>query len=382
MKSLTILGSTGSIGGNTLEIVADFPERYQIVALTAAFNTQRLATQIARFSPRLVAVYDAVQAQNLRALLSPQTDVQILYGEAGYLAAATHPEADMVVAAMVGAAGLKPTLAAIEAGKDIALANKETLVTAGPLVMQRAAARQVRILPVDSEHSAIFQCLAASAPSSVRQIYLTCSGGPLRTFTREQLACVTPDRALKHPNWRMGAKISIDSATLMNKGLEVIEACHLFDLSVDLIRVVVHPESIVHSMVGFCDGTVIAQLGRPDMKPAIAYALSYPERLSLTEPPPDFCALGQLTFEAPDAERFPCLNLAFRAARTGGTLPAVMNAANEIAVEAFLAGRIPFGRISEIIELVMKSHPVLQSPTIDDILQADETARLASRALL
>jgi 1-deoxy-D-xylulose-5-phosphate reductoisomerase len=285
----------------------------------------------------------------------------------------------MVVSAMVGAAGLLPTLAAIDAGRDIALANKETLVMAGELVMRRAAARGVRILPVDSEHSAIFQCLAGQRREDLDRILLTASGGPFRGFSPERFSDIRPQDALRHPTWQMGHKITIDSATLMNKGLEVIEAHWLFDVAPQQIEVVVHPQSIVHSMVAYRDGSILAQLGVPDMRGAIAYALSYPERLELGQPLPDFCGMGMLTFEKPDFKTFTCLGLAFDACRLGGSMPAVMNAANEVAVAAFLDGAVAFGAIATIIADVMGSHTVISRPDIEDILDADRWARNAAR---
>jgi 1-deoxy-D-xylulose-5-phosphate reductoisomerase len=300
---------------------------------------------------------------------------EVLYGEEGYQAAAAMDGVDMVVGAMVGAAGLKPTLAAIAAGKDVALANKETLVMAGEAVMGQVAAKGVRLLPVDSEHSAIFQSLVGHRRSDLDKVLLTASGGPFRTRSADSFAAITLADALKHPNWTMGNKITIDSATLMNKGLEVIEAMWLFGLTEGELEVVVHPESIVHSMVAYRDGSVIAQMGIPDMKGAIAYALAYPERLPLAQPLPDFTALGALTFEAPDRERFPCLGLACEAASTGGTMPAVLNAANEIAVAAFLEQRIGFTGIPRVIEAVMAAHAVRNHADIEEIMAADRWAR-------
>lgn len=381
-KKLTILGSTGSIGRSLLEIVAMFPERLRVKALAAKSNIRLLAQQIERFSPEVAVVYDSASAQALHKRLPANHAVSILYGEAGYQEAATLTEVDTVVTAVVGAAGLLPTLAAIGAGKEIALANKETLVMAGGLVMRRAADAGVRILPIDSEHSAIFQCLQGHRREDFNRIFLTASGGPFLNTPMEKFATIEPADALDHPTWRMGSKISIDSATLMNKGLEVIEAHWLFDAALDAIEVVVHPQSIIHSMVAFRDGSVIAQMGIPDMKGAIAYALSYPERLPLKQPLPDFTALESFTFKKPDLERFPCLALAFRAGRTGHTLPAVMNAANEVAVEAFLNHHIPFLKIPHIIGAIMDSHQVVIDPALSDILDADRTARREAQAMI
>lgn len=375
IKRLAILGSTGSIGRNALAIVRRFPDRFATPVLTARRNTVLLAQQIAEFHPELAAVYDADAARDLESRLPKRSRVEIVYGEAGYCRAAAHAEAHTVLTAVVGAAGLKPTLAAIDAGKDIALANKETLVMAGDMVMARAAAKGVRILPVDSEHSAIFQCLAAGRREDVDRIFLTASGGPFRTTPRERFDRIKPADALKHPNWSMGDKITIDSATMMNKGLEVIEAVHLFETLPDAITVVVHPESIVHSMVGFRDGSVIAQMGVPDMKGAIAYAFSWPERLPIGLACPDFFALGRLAFEAPDHDRFPCLDLAFRACRAGGVLPAVLNGANEAAVAAFLNDKIRFTDIPALIAQAMEASSCVSDPDLSDILSADEWAR-------
>jgi 1-deoxy-D-xylulose-5-phosphate reductoisomerase len=382
MKKLSILGATGSIGRNTLEIVAQFTDHYRVVALTAKQNVDLLAKQIQRFHPHAVAVYTPADVRRLKDRLPADWPVEIFCGPEGYNQAAAWGAADTVVTAMVGAAGLLPTLAAIDAGKHIALANKETLVMAGELVMQRAAARGVSITPVDSEHSAIFQCLQGQRRQEVSRILLTASGGPLREQTIEAMATIVPAEALNHPTWSMGAKITIDSATLMNKGLEVIEACHLFNVDVDSIEVVVHPQSIVHSMVAFCDGSVLAQMGIPDMKEAIAYALSHPQRLPLGQPLPDFGALGALTFEKPDLQRFACLGLALQAARTGGTVPAVMNAANEIAVAAFLDERIGFLDISRIIAGVMERHRRQSADSLETILAADAWARQQAELLV
>jgi len=374
-RQLTILGSTGSIGCSTLEVVRRFPDRWGVKALTAGRNIERLVEQVKQFRPELVVVLDDDGAKTLRERLSGTGRVEIQTGESGIRAAASMDGVDMVVSAVVGAAGLLPTLAAIDAGKDIALANKESLVMAGHLVMRRVAERGGRLLPVDSEHSAIFQCLAGQRRQDVEKLLLTASGGPFRRLSRDRFAAVRPADALAHPTWQMGPKITVDSATLMNKGLEVIEARWLFDVSADRIEVVVHPQSIVHSMVAFRDGTVIAQMGVPDMKGAIAYALSCPERLALGEPVPDFAAIGALNFEKPDFSRFACLGLAFDACREGGTLPAVMNAANEVAVAAFLAEQISFASIAQVIAAVMEAHDGVSQPELEEILEADRWAR-------
>ena len=375
MKQLSILGSTGSIGTNVLKIVEMFPQRFEVKALAAKHNVELLANQIERFHPEIAVVFDRERAIELKGILPPYNGTQILFGIDGYKAAAAHDNVDQVVSAMVGAAGLIPTLTAIEAGKQVALANKETLVMAGEIVMQRAGEKGVEILPIDSEHSAIFQCIAGNRKADLDKILLTGSGGPFLTMPRESFTKVKPEDALEHPTWQMGKKITIDSATLMNKGLEVIEAKWLFDVSPDMIEVIIHPQSVVHSMVCYKDGTVMAQLGIPDMKGAIAYALSYPERLSLHQPLPDFPAIGSLTFRKPDLERFPCLALAFHACNTGGTLPAVLNAANEVAVDSFLNRKISFLKIPEIVGKTMDNHPVLRNPGLSDILEADKWAR-------
>lgn len=376
------MGSTGSIGRNTLRIVDRFPDRFVVKALSARSNMVLLADQVKRYRPVRVAVGDGQCADDLKNLLPPDLEVDIAWGEAGLCQAAALEETDLVVTAVVGAAGLLPTLAAIDAGKDIALANKETLVMAGQVVMERAADRGVRIYPVDSEHSAIFQCLAGNRQADVDRILLTGSGGPFRERPVEQFERVTVDDALNHPNWSMGHKITIDSATLMNKGLEIIEARWLFDVPLDTIEVVVHPQSIVHSMVAFKDGSVMAQLGIPDMKGAIACALSWPERLDIGQSPPDFPALHQLTFEAPDLNKFPCLRLAMEACAAGGTMPAVLNAANEMAVYAFLDGKIGFTAIAQLIGRIMEEHQRIPNPSLDEIIDADGWARRESERFM
>jgi len=381
VKNLAILGSTGSIGVSTLEIVAAFPERYRAVALTGGNNIDRLIEQVRRFRPETVAVLTAADAARLRSELGCDAP-EILCGIEGLIACAAHPAAHLTVSAIVGAAGLVPTMAAIEAGKDVALANKETLVTAGSVVMAAIARKGVRLYPVDSEHSAIFQSLEGHRKSDVRRLILTASGGPFRDRALADLRLVTPEDALAHPNWSMGRKISIDSATMMNKGLEVIEARWLFDLPAEKIAVHIHPQSIVHSMVEYVDGSVIAQLGIPDMKAPIAYALSYPERLTLNLPPLDLCALGSLSFAKPDPERFACLALAYEALREGGTAPAVLNAANEVAVEAFLAREISFLDIPAIIRGTLDRHQVQPLIQIDEALRADRWGRAEARRII
>ncbi|OGP61980.1 MAG: 1-deoxy-D-xylulose-5-phosphate reductoisomerase [Deltaproteobacteria bacterium RBG_13_49_15] len=375
MKQLSILGSTGSIGTNTLTIVDRFPDRFQVKALAANSKVELLSKQIERFCPELAVVYDENRAKELKELLPSNGGVEIMFGPEGYKAAAEHESVDLVVVAMVGAAGLIPTLAAIESGKNIALANKETLVMAGDIVMRRAADKGVRILPVDSEHNAVFQCLLGHRREDLNKIFLTASGGPFIHMPGNRFKDITPEDALNHPTWQMGKKITIDSATLMNKGLEVMEAKHLFGVSQEMIEVVIHPQSIVHSMVSFRDGAMIAQLGIPDMKGAIAYAISYPERLPLGQPLPALEQIGALTFEKPDFTRFPCLAMAYEACRTGGTMPAVLNAADEVAVSAFLIRLIPFVGIPELIRRTAEKHQVISNPELSDILEADRWAR-------
>ncbi len=375
MKSLAILGATGSIGRSTLKIVAKFPDRFKVAALAAKTNVELLAEQIHAFQPELAVVHDAKGAQQLKDKLSPGQGAEIVHGPDGYRMAATWDGVHTVVGAMVGAAGLAPILAAIAAGKDIALANKETLVMAGDIVTSAVAQKGVRLLPIDSEHSAIFQCLHGQRRQDVDKVVLTASGGPFLKMPAKAFDRIRPDQALKHPNWQMGAKITIDSATMMNKGLEVIEAKWLFNLASEQIQVMIHPQSIVHSMVAFCDGSLLAQLGIPDMQGAIAYALSYPRRLALGQPLPDLTAMQGLTFEYPDVKRFPCLALAVQACRIGGSLPAVLNAANEVAVQAFLQKQLPFTGIASVIETTMDTHELIAGPDLDAILGADAWAR-------
>lgn len=382
MKKISILGSTGSIGRNSLEVVRRNPDKFRIIGLAAGRNISELTKQVEEFKPLAVSVIDEDHARELKKSLRSSAGMEILSGLEGYRHVASLTDAEMVISAMVGASGLLPTLAAIEAGKDIALANKETLVMAGRLVMEKVKRQGVRLLPVDSEHSAIFQCLAGQRPQGLRRIHLTASGGPFFRFSRERLEQVKPVDALKHPNWLMGKKITIDSATMMNKGLEVIEAGWLFDVEIDKIQVCIHPQSIIHSMVEFVDGSVLAQLGIPDMKIPIAYALSFPERLDCPEQALDLFQVGSLEFFAPDRETFPCLELARKAAGQGGTMPAVLNAANECAVEAFLARRLSFLRISRLVEEVMTAHQIKSSPEIEDVLEADRWARREAQKLL
>ncbi len=380
-KLIAILGSTGSIGVSTLEIVASFPERYRVISLTAGSNISLLEQQIRLFRPEVVAVADESAAQQLRELIG-DAGPEILSGVDGLICCATHPTVDVVVSAIVGAAGLIPTMSAVRAGKDIALANKEILVAAGELFMAEVERQGVRLIPVDSEHSAIFQSLAGQRGQDVRRLILTASGGPFRNASLEDLQSVSLADALAHPNWEMGQKITIDSATMMNKGLEVIEARWLFDLPAEQIAVHIHPQSIVHSLVEYRDGAVIAQLGVPDMKTPIAYALSWPERLPLKQNPLDLCRCGDLSFSEPDLERFACLGLAYQALETGGTCPAVMNAANEVAVAAFLQGKIKFLQIPAVISQVMSSHTPLAILELKQVLAADKWGRQKAETII
>lgn len=374
MKKIAILGSTGSIGTQTLEVVEKFPENFQVTALTTGGNIDLLEKQIRKFQPSLAVVMEENKAKELTARVS-HLSVEVLCGLEGLQTVATHNQVEMVVVAVVGSIGLLPTISAIERGKTIALANKETLVAAGAIVMRKAKEKGVMIIPIDSEHSAIFQSLQAGKQEELSKIILTASGGPFRNFSWQDLSHVTPEQALKHPNWSMGGKITIDSATLMNKGLEVIEAKWLFDVELDKIEVVVHPQSIIHSLVEFQDKSVIAQLGLPDMKVPIQYALTYPERFSNNLPSLELIKQKELTFEAPDLQRFPCLKYAYDALEAGGTMPTVLNAANEIAVYAFLKKQIGFLEIPRVIDLVMEKHQSTTSPNIEDILAADAWAR-------
>lgn len=381
MKKLSILGSTGSIGVSTLEIVSAHPDRFRIIALSAGNNLELLRRQIEEFSPQLVAVISEESARKLRAML-PGKKPEILHGVAGMIAVATAAETEMVVAAIVGAAGLVPTAAAVQAGKDLALANKETLVTAGHLIMRMVKEKGVKLYPVDSEHSAIFQSLQGHRREDVRRIILTASGGPFINYPLEKLAQVSVADALNHPNWSMGRKITIDSATMVNKGLEVIEARWLFNMPGEKISVNIHPQSIIHSMVEYLDGCVMAQLGVPDMKAPIAYALTYPERVATGVRPLDLTGLSGLTFFNPDYARFPSLKLAYQAMESGESMPAVLNAANEVAVEAFLDGRIKFTDIPVIIEKTMEAHMPHPLTSIEEVLSVDRWGREKSREIL
>ena len=382
LKRLALLGSTGSIGRNVLDIVRQFPDKFQIVALAAGRNLPLLAEQVRTFRPALVSVQDETLAAELAALLASSDQVRIVAGMAGAKEVAAATGADLVVSAMVGAVGLEPTLTAIQQGIAVALANKETLVTAGPLVMAAARKHKVPVLPIDSEHSAIFQAIQGNNTKDIRKLWITASGGPFRRKTREELATVTAAQALQHPNWSMGPKITIDSATLMNKGLEVIEASVLFNLPPRDIEVHVHPQSIIHSLVEFIDGSVIAQLGIPDMRVPISYALAYPDRLPLDLPSLNLFQVGRLDFEPPDLDRFPCLGLAFGALEAGGDMPAVLNAANEVAVAAFLQGQIAFVAIPRLISQVMAAHCVRPLTSLEQVLAVDRQARQAAGTLI
>jgi 1-deoxy-D-xylulose-5-phosphate reductoisomerase len=383
MKGISILGSTGSIGCNTLKVIEHLGD-LRVVALGAGRNMPKFAEQIARFKPELVSVASGDCAESLERELhrlhaqAPKIELN----SKGLEAVATHPGADTVVSAAVGAIGFVPTLRAIEAGKRVALANKETLVMAGELMTKAAEAAGAEILPVDSEHNAIHQCLRGESKREVRKLILTASGGPFRDWSKDRIVSATREQALNHPNWKMGEKITIDSATLMNKGLEVIEARWLFGFDADQISVVVHPQSVVHSMVEMIDGSIIAQLGVTDMKHAIQYALTYPDRRENCLEPLDFRQMSRLTFEEPDGDRFPCLALAYKALRRGGTAPATLNAANEVAVAAFLDGKIRFTDIASVIESVLEKHQSRDAGSIESILSADDEARIAAHALV
>lgn len=374
MKQIIILGSTGSIGTSTLDIVSKFPEEFQVVGLTAATKDAQLEEQIRLFKPAKVALSDPNAAQRLRQRCKGEA-VEILSGPDGVAEVARMPEGELVISAIVGGAGLVPTLAAIRAGKHVALANKEPMVMAGQLMQEEARKHGVRIFPVDSEHSAIFQSMEGHRREDIRRLILTASGGPLWNLSREEMRSVKPEQALQHPNWKMGAKITIDSATMMNKGLEVVEARWLFDIPASQIAILVHRESVIHSMVEYRDGSVIAQLGLPDMRTPISYAMQYPSRVPLELPPLDLASIGKLTFFQPDHERFPCVQLGYDALRIGGTMPAVMNAANEVAVAAYLQKGIGFLDIAEIIRSTMEAHTLQPVRTLDDALEADRWAR-------
>lgn len=392
VSQLTILGSTGSIGVSTLDVVARHPERYRVIALTAQSQDNILFEQCTRFSPRYAVLLDETAAARLQQRIAlTDLDTEVLCGVAALERVASLPEVDTVMAAIVGAAGLRPTLAAAYAGKKILLANKEALVMAGQVFMDAVNNNNATLLPIDSEHNAIFQALPYNysrhhagglSASGVSKILLTASGGPFLKTTMSALQSVTPEEACAHPNWVMGRKISVDSATMINKGLEVIEAHWLFNAPADLIQVVVHPQSVVHSLVQYVDGSVLAQLGNPDMRTPIAHALAYPERIEAGVEPLDLLKVGTLNFVAPDLTRFPCLTLAYEALRAGGTLPAVLNAANEVAVAAFLSKKIPFLAISSLIDGVLTNSTVESIGTLEDVFRADEGARVLANDLI
>ena len=380
-RGVTILGSTGSIGINTLDVLARHPERYRVVALTANTQVDRLFEQCRQFQPQKAVMLDPRAALELKdRVQNAGLSVEVLSGTEGFSSVSTHPRAHIVVAAIVGAAGLLPTLAAVRAGKRVLLANKEPLVMSGRLLIEEALASRAELLPVDSEHNAIFQCMpagyrAGTTPAAVRRIFLTCSGGPFRNTSSEALVSVTPEQACAPPNWVMGRKISVDSATLMNKGLELIEACWLFGMTPDRVEIVIHPQSVIHSLVEYADGSVLAQLGNPDMRTPIAHALAWPERIESGVKSLNLLEVARLDFESPDPARFPCLRLAYEAARAGGTMPAILNAANEVAVQAFLDHRIGFTDIPRVIEHTLSSLPANQDTQLGTVLSDDVRAR-------
>jgi 1-deoxy-D-xylulose-5-phosphate reductoisomerase len=373
MKKISLLGSTGSIGTNVLDVIERNPEKFQILSMSAGSNVDLFAKQIRKFKPRVVALFDTKKIPTLKEQIA-DLDIEILSGEEGTIAVATLPEADVVVSGVMGSAGLLPAIHALKAGKNLALANKETLVIAGELVLREAKKTNSQIIPIDSEHSAIFQVLNGEKKERIKKIILTASGGPFRTFSLGQMETVTVKDALKHPNWDMGAKITIDSSTMMNKGLEYIEAKWLFGVNTP-VEIIVHAQSIIHSMIEFVDTSILAQLGIPDMRVPIAYALTYPDRFECDLPSLDLTTMGNLTFEAPDFERFPCLRLAIDAMEIGKTMPAVLNAANEIAVQAFLEELISYKDIAELIRMVMQNHNPSPLKELQDVLIADRWAR-------
>tara|TARA_B100000686_G_scaffold162499_1_gene170052 strand:- start:800 stop:1942 length:1143 start_codon:yes stop_codon:yes gene_type:complete len=373
MKKVVLLGSTGSIGASTCKVAEDLPDEVSLVGLAAGENDGLLREQVLQFKPRAISIHNPEKAEALAR--DDSIEAKVFFGPEGLIELATLPEADIVLIAIVGTAGLQPALAAIRAGKDIAVASKEILVMAGEVVMAEARRHGVKVLAVDSEHSAIFQCLEGRSPEDVRQIWLTASGGPFREKPAEEFEAITVADALKHPSWEMGRKITIDSATLFNKGLEMIEARWLFDLPMDRVRVVVHPQSVIHSMVEFVDGSIIAQLSVPDMCLPIQYALTYPRRAPSDRVQTSLAEIGRLDFEEPDGQRFPSLELARRSGEEGGTMPAVLNAANEIAVDAFCAGQLNFQGITQAVRGAMDAHERIERPTLEQILEADAWAR-------
>lgn len=388
IQNITVLGATGSIGQNTLDVIRRHPDKYRAFALTAARSVEQMLADIAEFQPRYAVMVDPQAAQQLNNQLPPDgAATEILSGDEALAMVASHEEVDQVMAAIVGAAGLLPSLAAAQSGKRVLLANKESLVMAGPLFMQAVEQGKAELLPIDSEHNAIFQSMPESytgelSAHGIDKILLTASGGPFRGKSRDDLTAVTPEQAVAHPNWSMGAKISVDSATLMNKGLELIEACFLFHCLPEQVQVVVHPQSVIHSMVQYCDGSVIAQLGQPDMRTPIAYGLAWPERIEAGVKSLDLFEIAQLDFMPPDEISFPCLRLAKEAFAAGGTMPAVLNAANEVAVDAFLRQELSFTAIPDLIEQVMKRHAVQQIEQLQTVLDADRWARNCAQQLM
>ena len=378
-KKIALLGSTGSIGLQTLQVVDMFPDRFKIVSIAAGGNRiDLIEKQITKYNPQIVSITNEESAKKIKGRFEGQ-QTKILSGLDGVVEAAVMEDVDIVVAAVSGAAGLVPTLAAVKSGKDIALANKETLVAAGGLVMEEVRKNGVNLLPVDSEHSAVFQCLVPEQAKALTSIVLTASGGPFRGYSLDALENITPEEALKHPNWSMGSKISIDSATLMNKGLEVIEAYWLFGVDYSKIEVVVHPQSIIHSMVRYGDGSILAHLGYPDMRIPIQFALTYPERWENTLEHLDFAQIGTLTFEKPDLQKFPSLELAYYAGKEGGIMPTILNAANEVAVEMFLNGQIKFLQIPQLVETALTKSQQIASPSLENILEADKAIRMETK---
>lgn len=382
MKKITLLGSTGSIGLNSLKVIESNPEKYKVIALAAGRNIELLIGQIEKFQPECVALFERGLADKLKARLKGNFHTEVYSGTEGFTHLATMGAVDTVISAMVGAVGLIPTYAAIKAGKNIALANKETIVMAGHLVMSEAKKQGVSINPIDSEHSAILQSLQGHPREDIKRVILTASGGPLKDLPLHEMERVTPEQALDHPTWNMGQKISIDSATMMNKGLEAIEAKWLFDLRMDQISILIHPQSIIHSMVEYRDGSIVAQMGIPDMITPISYALSYPRHFETPVPPLKLDEIGMLNFEKPDLKRFKCIDLAFQAAKEGGSMPAVLNGANEVAVDAFLKGEIGFLQIPLLIEKTMMVHETFSTDNVETIIEADVWARKRARGLL
>lgn len=382
MKSICLLGSTGSIGVNALDVIGSRPKAYRVTALGAGRNIERLCSQIEAFSPKAVAVQEERHACEIERRYASSMEISCFWGQEGFARIATLPEVTTVISAMSGASGLLPSFRAVQAGKDVALANKETMVMAGPLVMEEVRRNGGTLLPIDSEHSAILQAMQGHSREDIRRVILTASGGPFRDASIEEMARATPSQALRHPNWAMGPKVTIDSATLMNKGLECIEARWLFHLEMETLSILIHPQSIVHSMVEYRDGSFIAQMAIPDMRIPIAYALSFPRHEGMTLPPLDLEEAGPLRFLKPDMGKFPCLRLALEAAAVGGTMPCVLNRANEVAVEAFLSGRLGLREIATLVEKTMEAHNTTPIRTLEEVLDADRWAREAASEIL